>query len=273
MRFARYIAAPDKGQLSFAERHYATVDGDAWAATPKLSLFSGGVNRTAIAETVAEFQRREGCEITTTYLGCGTLVAMMQAGEMPDAYFACDVSFVDQVSSKFGQPVTLSATDMVMLVKQGNPKEIQSLEDLGRDGIRVGLADEQLSALGRLSVDLLKSAGVYDAVVKNRRATTPTADLLVAQLTTVDKLDAAIVYRANCNKIGNSAEIVDIDVSTAKAFQPLAIQVDTKYPQLSARLMQAMVSSRSRARFEESGFDWEYLGTKGDAVESRADTQ
>ena len=258
LRFARYLAAPDKGQASFATLHYTPVEGDAWAVIPRLTLFSGGVNRTAIEQTIAEFQEREGCEVTTTYQGCGSLVSMMTAGQLPDAYFACDVSFVDQVAEQFSQPVTISATDMVLLVKPGNPKGIHSLTDLGRKGIRIGLADEQLSALGRLSVELLKGAGVYESVIRNRRATTPTADMLVIQMMTVDKLDAAIVYRANCNKVGDAAEVVDIDHPAAKARQPLAIQLDTKFPQLSARLMQSIVSSRSRARFEKSGFNWQY---------------
>lgn len=258
IRFARYMSSPEKGQKSFAALHYTLVDGDAWALTPKLSLFSGGVNRVAIEQTLAEFQEREGCELTTTFQGCGSLVTMMQAGQLPDAYFACDVSFVDQVASQFQRPVTVSETEMVMLVQPGNPKQIRTLRDLGSQGIRVGLADEQLTALGRLSVQLLKRVGVYDAVIANRCATTPTADMLVAQLLTVNELDAAIVYRANCNYIGTEAEIVPIDEPAARALQPIAIQRQTKHPQLADRLMEAILSTRSRRRFEQSGFRWEH---------------
>ena len=256
LRFARYLAAPEKGQPSFRQQNFEPLDGDPWAVHPKISLFSGGVNRVAIEQTLNEFQQREGCEIISTFQGCGSLVAMMKTGQLPDAYFACDVSFVDQVAHEFRDPVVVSETDMIMLVQRGNPKNIHSLADLAREGIRVGIADEKLSALGRLTVQLLEEAGVYEAVINNRRATTPTADLLVTQLRTVDILDAAIVYRANCSFIGDSAEIVPIDHPAAKALQPLAIQSQAKYPQLAERLMHAIVSTRSQSRFEKSGFRW-----------------
>ncbi len=270
LRFARYLAAPEKGQPIFKEFHYETVAGDAWAVTPKLTFFSGGVNRVAVEKTLEEFQQREGCEIVTTFQGCGSLVTMMRAGQQPDAYFACDASFVEQVAADFNAPTDISQTDMIMLVKPGNPKNIRTLADLGREDVSVGIADEQLTALGSLTMRLLREAGVYDEVLANRRATTPTADLLVTQLTTVDKLDVAIVYRANCNFIGDQAEIVRIDHPDAHATQPLVIHRRTKYPQMTERLMMAIASSRSQRRFEEAGFTWRL--PNGDGEQTRATT-
>lgn len=257
LQFARFMAAPAKGQPIFEQFDYQGAQGDPWALTPQIVLYSGGVNRLAIEKTLDEFKAREGCEIVSTFQGCGSLVTMMKAGQMPDAYFACDASFLTDVRTDFGDPVVISRTDMVMLVSAGNPKNIQSLADLAKDGIRVGMADEQLTALGRLTAELLRQAGVYDDVIKNRRATTPTADLLVTQMTTVDKLDAVIVYRANCQYVGEKATIVEIDHQAAHAVQPFAIHQRTKFPQLTERLLEAIGTSASRARFEQSGFSWQ----------------
>ena len=267
LRFARYLTAPEKGQPIFKEFHYETVAGDAWAVKPKLVFFSGGVNRLAVKETLKEFQQREGCEIVTTFQGCGVLVTMMRAGQQPDAYFACDASFLDQVAGDFAPAIDVSQTDMIMLVKLGNPKNIRTLADLGREDVSVGIAEERLTALGSLTMRLLQEAGVYDAVLKNRRATTPTADLLVTQLTTVDKLDVAIVYRANCNFIGDRGEIVSIDHPAAHATQPLAIHRKTKYPRMTERLMMAIGSAGSRKRFEATGFTWRF--SEGEIEQTR----
>jgi molybdenum ABC transporter molybdate-binding protein len=256
LRFARYVASPEKGQPIFKKHHYEQSVGDPWAVRPKITLFSGGVNRLAIEKTIETFQQREGCDVRTIYNGCGVLVGQMKLGEKPDAYFACDISFVDQVQDSFLSPVNISRTDMVLLVQKGNPKNINSIEDLGRDGLRVGLADEELSALGFLSKRLLQGADVYDDVIRNRRATTPTADLLVTQLTNSDKLDAAIVYRANCTSIGDKAEIIKIDHASAIAVQPFAVHADSPYPQLTTRLLDAISSATSQQRFEGVGFEW-----------------
>ena len=262
LRFARYLAAPEKGQKSFARLHYDTVDGDPWAVTPNVVLFSGGVNRDAIEETIKEFQQREGCTVIPTYGGCGSLVATMKTGQNPDAYFACDLSFLDMVQDRFAESVNVTNTDMVMLVRGGNPKNIRTLEDLAKDGIAVGMADEKLSALGRLTVDLLKSRGLYEQVVKNRKASSPTAHFLVLQLTEPDKLDAVIVYRANCNNVAPRGEIVAIDDPRANAIQPFAVHREAQYPQLTKRLRDAITSAKSQKRFTEHGFHWQLGGRR-----------
>ncbi len=259
LRFARYLAAPEKGQQVFAEHHYETVNGDSWAKTPEIVLFSGGVNREAVKDTIVEFERREGCTVVPTFDGCGALVATMRSGTNPDAYFACDVSFLTQVQDRFDDGVELTNTDMVMLVHKGNPKKIEKLEDLTREGLAVGVADEKLSALGRLTADLLKERGIYDGVVKNRKASSPTAHFLVMQLVESDKLDAAIVYRANCYHIleQQQADIVPIDHERANAIQPFAIHRQAKYPQLTQRLQDALITAKSRERFQKLGFRWQ----------------
>ena len=145
---------------------------------------------------------------------------------------------------------------MVILVRPGNPKRIATLQDLAAPGLEVGLADEKLSALGALSRRLLEEVGVYEAVLANRRATTPTADLLVTQLVAGEPLDAVVVYEANCTNIGDAAEIVRIDHPLATAVQPFTIGRQSKYPQLAGRLLEALTAADSQQRFEAVGFRW-----------------
>ncbi|REJ95897.1 MAG: hypothetical protein DWQ35_05490 [Planctomycetota bacterium] len=256
LRFARYLAAPDKGQASFRELHYETVAGDPWAEVPEVVLYSGSVNRPAIAETIVEFEAREGCRVIPTYDGCGALVATMRAGQKPDAYFACDISFMAMVEDEFDEKLDLSNTEMVILVRKGNPRNIRSLEDLAGDDMAVGLADEKLSALGRLTVNLLDEHGLREPVVKNRKASSPSAHYLVIQMAQSEKLDAAIVYRANCAEVREQLDIVAIDHPRANAKQPFAVHHEAQYPQLTQRLRDALTSEESRARFENSGFRW-----------------
>ena len=80
--------------------------------------------------------------------------------------------------------------------------------------------------------------------------------MLVTQFIESDKLDAVIVYRANCNFIGDKAEIISIEHPRAKARQPFAIYQNAAYPQLTARLRDAIASTKSKSRFEAKGFRW-----------------
>jgi molybdenum ABC transporter molybdate-binding protein len=257
LRFARYLSARDKGLKAFERHHYTVVEGDAWAAEPEILLLSGGVNRPAIEQTLRDFEQREGCKITRVYNGCGILVAQMKAGERPDAYFSCDVSFMDEVQDMFGDPVNVSETDILIAVQQGNPRGIESLADLGADGLKLGVANAEQSALGALTKRMLASAGLLEPVMKNIRSQTPTADLLVNQLRT-ETLDAVIVYEANIAQVREHLDIVRIDLPSAKAIQPFAVAKYSQYPRLTQRLLEAIASAESRSHYESSGFRWVY---------------
>ena len=98
LHFARYVTARDRGLANYAEHGFQVEKGDVWSETPELNLFAGSMLRPAIEETVKQFEKREGVRVNTVYNGCGILVAQMKAGQVPDAYFACDTEFMEKSS-------------------------------------------------------------------------------------------------------------------------------------------------------------------------------
>lgn len=260
LMFARYLQAPEKGQKAFAKLGYQTVEGDKWEPHPTILLFSGGVNRLAIQDTLKEFERREGVKINTVFNGCGILVGQINSGQRPDAYFACDTSYMVQVQPKFRTPLTVAETDMVIIVEKGNPKNIKTVYDLANPDLRIGLSHHEQSALGALTKKLLSSLelngkNLYDQVQPNVKTNTPTADLLVNQLRT-GSLDAAIVYRANLPYVKDKVDIIEIKSGDPLAQQPIAILKTTAYPNLMQRLVDKLTSTPSRSLFESIGFRW-----------------
>ncbi len=260
LKFARYLQAPSKGQRHFADFGYETLEGDTWAEVPKLVLYSGGVNRLAIENTLKEFERREGVEIDVIYNGCGILVGMMKTGEQPDAYFACDSSFMTQVQDQFRPGLNISETDMVIVTQPGNPLKIKGVRDLARPGLKLGIANKEQSALGALTARMLSpiafgDSNLYDAIQPNVRVTTPTADLLINQLR-AGGLDVVIVYMANATPAKEHVEIIPITEGDPTAVQPIAVGTNSAYPFLTQRLVDAIASEESRLSFEAKGFRW-----------------
>lgn len=256
LHFARYLTARDRGLLRFRELGFEAVDGDAWADRPRIVLFSGGVNRLAIDETIKAFQEREGVDVETIYNGCGILVGQMRAGGRPDAYFACDTSYMEEVTDLFLEAEPISETDMVLIVRKGNPLRIEGLRDLTREGVKVAVANPDYSALGGLTRKLLEEVGIHDAVWRNiTYGDAPTADFVVARVRT-EREDVAIVYRANAMKRLDELEIVPIDHPAAKAAQPISIGKESRHRHLAERLVAAIKTAESRRRFEASGFRW-----------------
>ena len=255
LRFARYLGARDKGLKEFERHGFKPVEGDAWAESPELRLMAGAMLRPALEATLADFERREGCRVTRVYNGCGILVAQMRTGQgqRPDAYFACDKSFMTLVSDLFLDASDISTNQLVIMVKKGNPRGIHALKDLAQPGLKIGVGHEKQCALGALTKTTLEISGAYGAVLKNVAVQSPTGDLLVNQLRT-GSLDAVIAYVSNAASAKDELECIPIEIKCALAVQPFAIGRESNFKHLTSRLLAALQSSASRERFESNGF-------------------
>jgi ABC-type molybdate transport system substrate-binding protein len=259
LRFARFLTAPEKGGPIFAAKGFQPARGDAWSEKPTLVLYSGGVNRPAIQQSLQEFSDREGVDLTTVFNGCGILCASMRAMEktpgakMPDAYFACDVCFVPPVADLYPESVVLTEADIVLAVPKRNPKRIGTLADLAQPGLKLGLCNADQSTLGYMTRAMLKQTGLLNAVMKNVASQVPTADFLVNQLRT-GSLDATIVYAVNAKPAAEFIDTIPIQHAGAKAIQPFAVAAKSPNALLAHRLLDYLRAHRER--FEAAGFRW-----------------
>jgi molybdenum ABC transporter molybdate-binding protein len=251
LKFARYLGASDRGLETFKKLGYEPVNGDKWAAQPTLTLYCGALNRVAVKDTIAAFEAREDCRVTTVYNGCGILVAQMKAGQVPDAYLACDRSFVPPVANLFGEPVTISQVAIIIAVPKGNPKGIGTPEDLTRDGIKLGLCHPEQSSIGALTKKMFDPSGLYERLQPNVKATSATADVLVNQVL-LGSLDACIVSEGNVSQVVDKLDI--IRMPGASAIQPFTIARASENANLAGRLLAALTSDESRRIYEARRF-------------------
>ncbi len=257
LRFARYLGARDKGLNQFEKFHYEPVEGDEWADMPEIVLFSGAMLRPGIEKTLKEFEKREGCRITTVYNGCGVLVAQMRTGQRPDAYFSCDTSFMNSVADLYLDPVNVVDNRLMIIVQKGNPKGIQTVQDLIKPGLRVGLPHHEKSAMGSVAWKMLGQMNLADALGQNLKVESPTGDFLINQIRT-GSLDAIIACRSNWTGVREHLDAIPIHHPLACLTEPYAVGRSTRYKQMMARLQDALTTATSRRRFEAEGFGWRY---------------
>lgn len=262
LKFCRFLTARDKGLAVFEADGYEIIEGDVWSESPEVLLYSGAMLRPAIEETIKIFEEREGVTITPVFNGCGILVGQMKSGANPDAYFSCDVKFLDMVQDRFDGSTLVTANEMVILVGKGNPKGLTGLADLAKPGLRLGFAHPEKSALGFLTKKLLESEELYQAILDsgNLEVDSPTGDFLVNQIK-AGALDAVIVYKSNAMAISSTLEdfdMVEIDRPNAIAEQPFAVAKNSGHAHLLNRFLESCVSETGRERFLERGFRWEF---------------
>jgi ABC-type molybdate transport system substrate-binding protein len=259
LRFARYLAAPEKGAAVFKANGFTPAGGDAWADRPEMILYSGSVNRPAVENLLKQFAEREGVTLTTVFNGCGILCASMKTmggtsnPKFPDAYYACDVCFVPPVAEIFPESVMLTETEIGIVVQKGNPRGIKTLADLAQPGLKLGLCNAEQSTLGYMTRGILKSSGLQESVRKNVVVEVPTADLLVTQMR-AGGLEAAIVYKITYKNVADQLEYIPIQHEGAKAVQPFAVRGDSPNHRLGERLLAFLQANRGS--FEQAGFSW-----------------
>lgn len=272
LHFARFVSARDRGLVRYGEHGFQVAGGDVWSDVPSISLFAGSMLRPAIEKTVAEFEQREGVRINTVYNGCGILVGQMKAGQVPDAYFACDTEFMEQVPDLFPESTDVSQNELIILVQKGNPENIATLRDLTKPGLRVGVGHEKQCAMGWLTQNTLKEDGIQQEVMENVTVQSPTGDLLVNQMKT-GSLDAAVVYLSNAAGSGEVLDAVRIQgLECSIATQPYAVAAESPNAQTATRLFQQICSAESKASFAAKGFGWK-LGMDQEAMRAAAENE
>jgi ABC-type molybdate transport system substrate-binding protein len=180
----------------------------------------------------------------------------MKAGQIPDAYFACDVEFMNQVKSLFPDPQSISQNELVIIVKKGNPLGIKSLQDLTKPGLRVGIGHEKQCAMGWITQRTFTETGLKTEVMKNVVVQTPTGDMLVNQMRS-GSLDAAVAYLSNAAGSADALDAIRIQgIPCSVATQPFAVSKSSGNKQAVERLLEAIRAEASKERFANEGFRW-----------------
>jgi len=218
------------------------------------------VNRRAVESIVKAFQQREGVTINTVYNGCGVLTGQMRTirqdqkgAGFPDVYLACDRYYLENVKEWFQEDVDISDTDIVIAVPKGNPKNIKSLTDLTKPGMRVSVGQPEQCTIGALTHTMLKNMNIYEAVMSNVVMQTASSAMLIPTVTT-KSVDATLAYNTDTMAESDKVEAVHIHSTYAKAIQPFSISRSSEYKHLGRRLKKRIAESKEA--FSSAGFNF-----------------
>ena len=178
----------------------------------KLFLYSGGGLRLAVNECVEIFSRESNAEIECNYAGSGVLLNQVQMTRRGDLFMPGDVFYIDIVkpADLIESKHTVCYFIPQILVREGNPKNIESLEDLVKPGIRLGLGDPEVCAIGKTSVQIFEKSNIeMEAVEKNLVFSSLTVGELGVQIK-VGKVDAVIVWDSTAAHYADSGDVIEI---------------------------------------------------------------
>ena len=222
-KFAEYITSPTARQtwldfgFSAPQDKVGPVDPGALPKpgqeeTGKILLHCGAGIRPAVSKIIDAFTKETGITVEANYAGSGQLIASIRASKLGDLYMPGDVGYIEQ-AQEFDlaeEPHIGCYFVPVILVQKGNPKNIRTLADLVRPGIKLALGNPKACAVGKKTVKIFKKNSIdQDAAQKNVVFSSATVNELGVQIKT-GHADATIVWDAMGAYFRETADTVPI---------------------------------------------------------------
>jgi molybdate transport system substrate-binding protein len=175
--------------------------------TGSLTVFAAASLTEAFEDDKSQLERdNTGLSITYSFAGSQQLVAQIAAGAPADVVATADQDSMGRLvtAGLVETPKDFARNRLQIVVAPGNPRRINSLSDLGRNDLRVVLADASVPA-GRYGRQALDRAGVAAKPVSLELDVKA-----VLQKVTSGDADAGLVYATDVSAAGSKVTGVEI---------------------------------------------------------------
>jgi molybdate transport system substrate-binding protein len=163
-----------------------------------LMVHVGGTMLPVFEELAKTYEKETGQKVQLNSAGSGELLANIELQAEGDLYVSHD-PFLDIIMYRqlAVDGWTVAELYPVIIVQEGNPKNIHTLEDLAREDVQLALTDYKLSTLGRMLPTVFSKAGMnLDELTKKKNIIIHRSGSYVANLVSMKNADAALVWQA-----------------------------------------------------------------------------
>ena len=157
----------------------------------------------------SQFTAETGIEIVTTVAGSEDFLPLVQAGKEGDILITHD-PYLDYVrdANALADSVQVGCVAPVLAVQKGNPKNLTSIDDLTRPGLRVGVSNPQYSTCGEMVFVLLEKKGIKDSVLTNVENRLTKGHSTLGTWLKTQTVDAVIMWNGVANTFKDSLDVV-----------------------------------------------------------------
>jgi molybdenum ABC transporter molybdate-binding protein len=151
--------------------------------------------RKPMSEIARQYQEEFGVKVNLQFGGSGALASQLElAGG--DLYLPADQSYIDSAREKglMKEAIPVALLTAGLVVPKGNPRGLTTLSDLGKEGLKISLA-ERSASVGRFTWKVLEEEGLLARVNPNVVVTKPTVNAIVEDVAT-GAVDVSLAWDA-----------------------------------------------------------------------------
>lgn len=231
-----------------------------------LTVFAGAASKPALDEAAKAYTKKTGVNIYCTYGGSGTVLSQMKLAKTGDLYIPGSPDYISIAGRD--NAINVKSTRIVgylipvIAVQKGNPKDIKTLSDLAKPGMKVGIGNPAAVCLGLYSVEIFEYNKMLQEVGKNIVTQAESCEK-TNTLISLKTVDAVIGWHVFHNWDPEKTDIVYIKPEQLPriAYIPAAISSFTGDLPGSQKFIDFLVSEEAQAIFSK----WGYIASEKEA--------
>jgi molybdate transport system substrate-binding protein len=234
--------------------------------TTEIRAFCGSASKPALEEIGRIFQERTGIRVVLYFSGSGTALSQMKLSGKGDLYIpgspdymakAVEEGIIDKKTTRI-----IAYLIPALLVRHGNPKFIEKLEDLTKPGMRVAIANPDSVVIGQYAVEILEKNGLLGSIGKNVVTFTESASK-AASLIPLNTVDAVIGWRVfGIFNADNHLVLLAPDQIPRISYIPAAVSSSSANPKAASAFIDFLTGEEGQEVFNR----WGYITSKESAL-------
>ena len=242
------------------------LGGCAKVETKTITAFVGSASKPPMEEAAAAFEKETGIKVYLNFGGSGTMLSQIELSRSGDLYIPGSPDYIIKAAKKdvidTSTVKEIAYLIPVIAVQHGNPENIQSLVDLARPGIEVGIGNPSAVCLGLYSIEILDYSNLLTQVSRNIVVNAESCEK-TATLLSLKSVDAVIGWDVFHDWDPEKIDVVYIGVDQIPriAYIPGVITKYTVDKTSSLAFLDFLVSREGQAIFQK----WGYITAESDA--------
>jgi molybdate transport system substrate-binding protein len=223
----------------------------------ELLVYCGITMIKPISVIAALIEKREDIKISIIKGGSGNLLKSIKFNRQGDLFLPGSESYIRQAMDEglINKTVDVGYNKAAMMVREGNPKGIQSLDALKSPSLYIVIGNPDSGSIGKETKTILISAEMFEDVMSNVKEMTTDSKRLIEVLKD-GEADLVINWHATATWPENAKHIdaIPIDHHFAKKKRlVLGLLSTAKHPEIAMKFMDYAASDEGRRIFDRYG--------------------
>ena len=236
----------------------------------RLMVFAGAASQPPMELAGKAFEKKTGVKVDTVFGGSGYVLSQMKLSKQGDLYFPGSSDFME-IAKRDGVVYPETEKKIVYLVnainvQKGNPKNIQTLADLTKPGLKVAIANPEGVCVGLYAVEIIEKNFTPEqkqAFRKNLANYTASCEKTATAIS-MKTVDAVIGWSVFQYWDPEKIETVKLQQSETLriGYIPIAIAKNTQNRELAQQFIDYLQSEEGKEIFKK----YQYFMTPAEAV-------